>query len=166
MAYDFSKLKVLLVEDDHSMRYLVRDVLKAFGVGEIEWATDGTAAYEVLDRYAADMVIADWQMAPMNGLDFLRKVRLSSDSPNPFVPMIMLTGYTDAERVKACRDAGVTSYLAKPVTPKALYTRIVSVIEDKRPFVRTENYFGPDLGDAIPLPDPPKKVEGEAVFEF
>ena len=78
--------------------------------------------------------------------------------------MIMLTGYTDVDRVLACRDAGVTSYLAKPITPQSLYGRIVSVVEDKRPFVRTDDYFGPDLGGAQPsLAEP---VACEAVFEI
>lgn len=166
MAYELGRLKVLLVEDDHSMRYLVRDVLKAFGVGEVETATDGAAAYDILQRYAADIVIADWVMAPMNGLDFLRKVRMSEDSPNPFVPMIMLTGHTQRHRVMACRAAGVTSYMAKPIAPEALYNRIVSVIEDKRPFVRTDTYFGPDLGDAMPAAAMAKAIEQETVFEI
>lgn len=166
MAYELRQLKVLLVEDDHSMRYLVRDVLKAFGVGEIETATDGAAAFDLLHRYAADIVIADWVMAPMNGLDFLRKVRMSPESPNPFVPMIILTSYTEVHRVMACRAAGVTSYMAKPIAPEALYNRIVSVIEDKRPFVRTETYFGPDLGDAMPQAAMAKSIEAEMVFEI
>lgn len=165
MAYDLNQLKVLLADDDKSMRYLVRDLLKAFGVGEIQTANDGAAAYAMLRHYAADLVIADWLMSPMNGLDFLRKVRLAPDSPNPFIPMIILTGYTDTQRVTACRDAGVTSYLAKPITAKTLYSRLVSVIEDKRPFVRTESYFGPDLGDAVPAIAAARK-SGDAAFEI
>ncbi len=146
------------------MRYLVRDLLKAFGIGDIRTATDGSSAYQALKSYAADIVIADWLMKPMNGLEFLKLVRNAPDSPNPYVPMIMLTGYTDVDRVLACRDAGVTSYLAKPITPQTLYGRIVSVVEDKRPFVRTDDYFGPDLGGAQPsLAEP---VACEAVFEI
>ncbi len=166
MAYELNKLKILLVDDDSSMRFLVRDVLKAFGVGDIQTANDGQAAYQALRSYAADIVIADWVMKPMNGLEFLQKVRNEPDSPNPFVPMIMLTGYTDIDRVMACRNAGVTSYLAKPITPETLYKRIVSVIEDKRPFVRTDNYFGPDLGDATPVAVAPTEGESDAVFEI
>lgn len=166
MAYELDKLKILLVDDDSSMRFLVRDLLKAFGVGDIQTANDGQAAYQALRKFAADIVIADWVMKPMNGLEFLQKVRNEPDSPNPYVPMIMLTGYTDADRVLACRDAGVTSYLAKPITPQTLYSRIVSVIEDKRPFVRTDCYFGPDLGDATPTAAASSNSGKEAVFEI
>jgi len=166
MAYELSNLKILLVDDDSSMRFLVRDLLKAFGIGDVQTANDGQAAYQALRNFVADIVIADWVMKPMNGLEFLQKVRNEPDSPNPYVPMIMLTGYTDVDRVMACRNAGVTSYLAKPITPETLYKRIVSVIEDERPFVRTESYFGPDLGDATPTAVVSSNSDKEAVFEI
>jgi DNA-binding response OmpR family regulator len=83
-------------------------------------------------------------MKPMNGLDFLHKIRNATDTPNPFVPAIMLTAYTDLNRVLQSRDAGITEFLAKPFTPVTLYSRIVAVVEDQRAFVRSENFFGPD----------------------
>ena len=70
-------------------------------------------------------------------------VRTSPNSPNPFVPIIMLTGYTHVDHVRQARDAGVNEFLAKPVSVKAILTRLISVIEHPRPFVRTKYYFGP-----------------------
>lgn len=144
MAYNFANLRVLLVEDDNYMRVLVRDILKAFGVGEIRTAKEGTAGYEELRRFAADIVIVDWLMQPMNGLEFLDRLRNAVDTPNPYVPAIMLTAFTEIERVKLSRDTGITEFLAKPFTPEKLYGRIASVIEDQRMYVRSDTYFGPD----------------------
>ena len=82
-------------------------------------------------------------MPPTDGLDFVKKVRNSSESPNPYVPIIMLTGYTELYRVKQARDAGISAFLAKPVSARALYKRLTSVVDDQRPFVRNDLYFGP-----------------------
>ena len=91
-----------------------------------------------------DLVITDWNMPPTSGLDFVKRLRLDEHSPNPYVPIIMLTGYTELYRVKQARDAGVTSFLAKPVSAQSLYKRMVSIVDDQRPFVRNSKYFGPD----------------------
>lgn len=144
MAYNFQNLNILLVEDDNYMRFLVRDILKIFGIDNIRTARDGTAGYQELRNFPADIVIIDWLMQPMNGLEFLNKLRNANDSPNPYVPTIMLTAFSEIERVKTSRDMGITEFLAKPFTPQGLYNRIVSVIEDQRMYVRSGDYFGPD----------------------
>ena len=144
MAYDLERLKILLVEDDPSMRSLVRDMLSTFGISDIQTANDGSKAYAELRNYPADIVIVDWVMEPLDGIDFTRMVRSAPDSPNPVIPIIMLTSHSSVERVLEARDNGVTEYLMKPVTAKGLYSRIVAVIENPRQFVRVSEYFGPD----------------------
>jgi len=71
-------------------------------------------------------------------------IRQPDANTNPYVPIIMITGHTEKKRVLAARDAGITEILVKPISAKALYQRIVNVILNPRPFVRTKNYFGPD----------------------
>lgn len=144
MSYGLGNLNVLLVEDDRSMRLLIHDILKAFGVGDVRVAIDGSAALQEMRYYAADIIMLDWLMQPMDGMEFLKRIRTASDSPNPYVPIIMLTAYTEISRVKECRDAGITEFLAKPVTPQAIYSRIASIIENQRTYVKCDNYFGPD----------------------
>lgn len=144
MAYDLERLNILLIEDDASMRALVRDILYTFGITNIKSAQDGSKAYAELRHFPADIVITDWIMEPLDGIDFTRMVRTAPDSPNPFVPIIMLTAHTSLKRVIEARDSGVTEFLAKPVTAKGLYSRMVSVIENPRQFVRASEYFGPD----------------------
>ena len=144
MAYDFKLLNILLVEDDPSMRALVRDILVAFGIQNVQTASDGRQGYAELRHFAADIVVTDWVMEPLDGIDFTRMIRSAADSPNPFVPIIMLTSHTARARVMEARDVGVTEFLAKPITANGLYTRIATIIEHPRQFVQTSVYFGPD----------------------
>ena len=142
-GYRFDRLKILVVDDNQHMRKLVVTILQAFGTIHISEAANGEAAWAILREANPDVVILDWQMNGMNGLEFARQVRTSPQSPNPFLPIIMLTGHTHVDHVRMARDAGVNEFLAKPVSVKAVFTRLVSVIEHPRPFVRTKAYFGP-----------------------
>jgi two-component system, chemotaxis family, chemotaxis protein CheY len=144
MPYDLSQISVVIADDNLNMMAMVRGILKAFGVLNIRSFPDGQTAYNALEGTEVDFVVIDWMMEPLNGIEFTEKVRLGADSPNPFLPIIMLTGYTDRLRVFRARDAGVTEFMAKPISPKSLYARITAVIDRPRPFVRSENYFGPD----------------------
>lgn len=142
--YNLERLNFLIVDDNKHMRALVKTILHALGVKNVNEATDGADAFKELRHFPADIVICDWNMEPLDGLDFVRLMRTGSDSPNPFVPIIMLTGHTEMNRVVEARDAGVHEFIAKPISAKGLYSRIRSVIEKPRPFIRTKTYFGPD----------------------
>ena len=144
MASPFEKLTILIAEDNKPMRSLVRDILDALGVGTILEAVDGTAAMKQLGSNAVDIVILDWNMEPMDGLELTRQIRTSPESPDQFVPIIMLSGHTERARVLQARDVGVTEFMAKPVSVKALCARINAIIDAPRPFIRTGGYFGPD----------------------
>lgn len=126
------------------MRQLIVSLLKAMGVRRTRQAQDGGHALKVLKQFDADIIIVDWNMEPVDGLEFAKRVRTSDDSPNIYVPLIMLTGHTDACRVFQARDAGVNEFLAKPISAKKLYLRIKAIIDTPRQFIRTPTYFGPD----------------------
>jgi CheY-like chemotaxis protein len=138
----FEHLKILIVEDNLHMRGLLRGLLTSVGVRDVAEANNGATAIEALREKKCDLILSDLAMKPMDGLEFSRKVR--TDSPNPFVPIIMITGHTEKHRVEAARDAGITEFLAKPNTPHSLFSRIAEIMERPRAFVRTEAYFGPD----------------------
>ena len=140
----FETLKALIVEDNAHMRALLRALLNSVGIKDIAEAPHGEAALRVLRERKSDLVLSDMAMKPMDGLEFTRQVRNSDASPNPFVPIIMITGHTEKHRVEAARDAGVTEFLAKPITAANLYARIAEIVERPRAFVRCESYFGPD----------------------
>lgn len=144
MGYNLSKLRVLVVDDSKNMRMLVKTILTAIGVQTVREAVDGTVGLAELRGGPIDVAIVDWVMEPMDGLEFVRTVRTAEDSPNPFLPIIMMTGHTERHRIFKARDAGVTEFLAKPITAKQLLMRLTNIIEHPRPFVRARGYFGPD----------------------
>ncbi|NQU57427.1 MAG: response regulator, partial [Rhodospirillales bacterium] len=74
----------------------------------------------------------------------VRRIRTDEDSPNRFLPIIMVTGYTEESLARAARDVGVNDFLGKPISAKSLMSRIVSVLGDKRDFIDCKDYFGPD----------------------
>lgn len=140
----FEHLKALVVEDNAHMRTLLRALLAALGLNEVHEAADGGQALALLERVEPDFVLTDLSMKPVDGIAFTLDVRNSPRSPNPFVPIIMVTGHTERARVLAARDAGVTELLAKPITARNLFLRIATIVERPRPFVRSPLYFGPD----------------------
>lgn len=143
-GYRFDKLRVLVVEDNQFMRRILVSLLKGFGVEDVREAGDGAAAMEILRQFPADLALVDLMMDPIDGIEFTKLLRTSEDTPNPFLPVIMVTCHTERRRVEAARDAGVTEFVAKPVTARALLERIGAIIDAPRPFVRTKLYFGPD----------------------
>ena len=143
-AAPFENLKVLIVEDNQHMRSLLRTLLNAIGIKEIVDANNGIPALTAMREKKFDLILTDLVMKPMDGLEFTRAVRTAESSPNPFVPIIMLTGHTEKHRVEAARDAGVTEFLAKPITATSLFSRLAEVVERPRAFVRCDGYFGPD----------------------
>jgi len=140
----FEHLKVLVVEDNLHMRALLRGLLASAGLRDIEEAANGLAGLGHLAQHKCDLVLTDLAMQPMDGLAFTREIRTSKQSPNPYLPIIMVTGHTEKHQVQAARDAGVTEFVAKPVTAKNLFARIAEIVERPRSFVRCESYFGPD----------------------
>jgi two-component system chemotaxis response regulator CheY len=139
-----SALQVLLVDDNQHMRAIASAVLQSAGVKKVREAADGGAALEMLREHPIDLAIVDFNMFPLDGVEFTRLVRNSPDSPNPYLPIIMMTGHSERARVYEARDAGVTEFVVKPITAKAILDRIQAVIFRPRPFVKTEGYFGPD----------------------
>ncbi|MBO6782861.1 MAG: response regulator [Alphaproteobacteria bacterium] len=144
MAYRLENLRILIVDDNSHIRQLLRTILNAVGIRNIDISDDGVAGFEAFCRLEYDIVFTDYQMEPISGIDLTDLIRTSKKSPNPYVPVIMISAYSDETRVQEARDHGVTEFLAKPFTVERLMERLEKVIEEPRPFVRTETYFGPD----------------------
>ncbi len=142
--YDLESLKVMIIDDNRHMRLLVKSIINVLGILDVAEAENGAEAFKALEEFEADLIIVDWKMSPMDGVQFTHRIRNDDDSPNIYVPIIMLTGHTEVERVTEARDAGVTEFLAKPVSALQLFQRIRAIIEVPRQYVRTADYFGPD----------------------
>jgi len=144
VPYDFRHLSCLVLDDNRHMRSLICSVLHGLGIKDVVEAGDAAAAFSELKAKSFDLIFTDYLMEPLDGLDFTRLVRTASDSPNPLVPIIMITGFTEEYRVKEARDAGVTEIMCKPVTAKGIGERLAAVIEKPRVFVKSTAYTGPD----------------------
>lgn len=141
---DFSRLRFLVVDDNAHMRRILRTLLHGFGSREVYEAEDGLSGLEALTQCAPEIVITDWVMPGLDGLKLTRMMRQPDAHANAYVPIIMLTGHSERIRVTAARDAGVTEFLAKPISANGLYQRVANVVLNPRPFIRTATYFGPD----------------------
>jgi two-component system, chemotaxis family, chemotaxis protein CheY len=142
-SVECSRLRFLIVDDNNHMRRIIRALLHGFGVREAYEAEDGAAGLEAFSSFSPDIVITDWAMPIFDGIELTRMIRQPETSTNPYVPIIMVTGHAEKRRVTEARDAGVTEFLVKPISAKALYQRIVSVVMMPRPFIKTATYFGP-----------------------
>jgi two-component system chemotaxis response regulator CheY len=141
---EFNKLRFLVVDDNPHMRRILKALLLGFGAREVHEAADGAAGLEAFNQLTPDIVIMDWAMPLVDGLEFARMIRQPDVNASPFTPIIMLTAHSERQRVTAARDAGVTEFMVKPISPTGLHQRIVNVIANPRQFIRTTSYFGPD----------------------
>ncbi len=144
MRIEFDRLRFLVIEDNPHMRRILKALLQGFGSREIHEAADGMGGLEAFGKFTPDIVIIDWEMPMLDGLDFVQMIRQPDSNASPFTPIIMLTGHSERKRVMAARDAGVTEFMVKPISANSLYRRILSVIASPRRFIRTKTYFGPD----------------------
>lgn len=141
---NFRSLKILLVEDNQYMRTIVREILKGAGIVDVREAHDGADAFELLQQFPADIAIVDFNMQPVDGIDFTRTLRRSPPHMNPMMPVIMITGHSERSRVEEARDAGVTEFVVKPMTAAALLHRINTVVMHPRDFVKSSKFVGPE----------------------
>jgi two-component system, chemotaxis family, chemotaxis protein CheY len=139
-----SDVHVLLVDDNDQMRLLVRCLLRAGGLTNISEANTVPRALGAMRERSVDLVIVDWMMQPIDGLTFTHMMRRDSASPDPYMPILMLTAHTEASRVAAARDAGVTGFIKKPISTRLLFDRVASALTDTRLFVRSDDFCGPD----------------------
>lgn len=143
LAYDLTNLDVIVLENNSYMRSLIRGVFREFGIAKVRDTASPDVAFEWFNNAGADLILCDW--APgLDGMAFLDRVRKSPDSRNPYVPVIVVTAYSEYAYVIQARDRGMTEFLAKPLTAKMIYERIRSVIDNARPFVQADCFFGPD----------------------
>ncbi len=134
----------LIVDDNKNMRRITATVLYALRIKDVRQASNGMDAIAELSDFQADLVVLDWVMSPEDGISVTHTICSVADSPNLYLPIIMLSGHTEKERIETARDAVVTEFLSKPVSVNSLCQCILNIIENPRQFVKTVEYFGPD----------------------
>jgi two-component system, chemotaxis family, chemotaxis protein CheY len=145
------QLRVLVVDDSQYSRTIVRSLLANIGVKRIVEANDGVAALELIRQDPPDVVILDWEMPHLDGPELVRIVRSPGVFPTPDLPIIMLTAHVEHWRILESAKLGVNEFLCKPVSAKALFERLVSILLKPRATVRLGNYYGPE--PRLPMPE-------------
>tara|TARA_Y100000590_G_scaffold470598_1_gene666744 strand:- start:1132 stop:1521 length:390 start_codon:yes stop_codon:yes gene_type:complete len=120
-------MNVLIVDDYNTMLRIIKNLLKQLGFNNVDEATDGSAAYEKVKNKQYGLIISDWNMEPMTGLDLLKQIRASGESFKD-TPFIMVTAESKTENVIAAKQAGVNNYIVKPFNAETLKTKISSVL--------------------------------------
>jgi two-component system chemotaxis response regulator CheY len=144
MDYAPNNLRVLIVDPSTHMRQLLRSMLQSEGAEAIYASNNAVAGFDAYCSDEYNIVFTDFEMEPMSGLSFVDLIRKSPKSPNPYVPIIMLSFDSYEQRVKRARDHGITEFIAKPFSIDIVLERLKAVFEKPRPFIRTNSYFGPD----------------------
>ncbi len=118
-------MKILVVDDFATMRRIMKNILKQIGFSNIIEADDGTTAIEELKKTSIDLIISDWNMPKMTGIDLLKKVR-STDGLKD-IPFLMVTAEAQKQNVIDAVQAGVTNYVVKPFTAEAISEKLEKI---------------------------------------
>lgn len=129
MAVD-KNMNVLIVDDYNTMLRIIKNLLKQLGFSNVDEATDGSMAYEKVKNKDYGLIISDWNMEPMTGIELLRLIRGDEGAAYQKIPFIMITAESKTENVIAAKQAGVDNYIVKPFNAETLKQKMVSVIGD------------------------------------
>ncbi len=120
------KMPILIVDDYATMLRIVKNLLKQIGFDQVDEATDGGAALQMMKLKKYGLVISDWNMQPVTGIELLRNVR--ADPELKATPFIMVTAESKTDNVLEARKAGVSNYIVKPFSSEILKGKIESVL--------------------------------------
>ncbi len=159
-------LSFLIVDDSTFMRSLIRRNVRPYA-REIREAADGGEALRMLQGFSPDIVFVDWEMEPVNGLEFVKRVRDPKDSPFPYSRIIMISALAERQRILTAWGAGIDEFLVKPVSIADLLGRVRRVIENPRPFIRVKMYCGPDRRrPRLPYDGPDRRSETQQAHQL
>lgn len=122
-----TSIKILIVDDFATMRRILKNILKQLGFKNLVEADDGTTAWDVLESQGIDLVISDWNMPKMTGLELLKKVRASDKYKG--TPFLMVTAEAQKQNVIEAVQAGVSNYVVKPFTAEAISDKLEKILK-------------------------------------
>lgn len=145
--FDLSALRVLVVDGNRNMRSILRMILSEIGMRNIQTAADPHDALKILEQGGTDLLLTESTVAAgEDGLAIVKWVRKHPASPDPYIPILIVSGFTDEAAVRAAQDAGVNDFIAKPVSVMTVYKHLATLIEldNRRPYIRAGGFLGPD----------------------
>ena len=161
----FRAINIVIVDPDYKMAILVKKILATLGYNRIFIVHDGADVLTLMKEEKIDVIITDWTLKSMSGIDLAIHLRRSLDSPDRMIPIIMLTARNDVKDIQTARDAGVSEYLIKPFSSKTLLERLYAVVEEPRSFILCSSYVGPDRRRVSSFTLPPDPDANRTYFE-
>ncbi|MBR9971395.1 cyclic nucleotide-binding domain-containing protein [Magnetospirillum sulfuroxidans] len=140
---DLSTITVLVIDDSRYARSFIKSALNSFGARQVVEAGDGPEGVQILRDRKIDLVLVDYEMQPLDGIAFTRLIRIGEIPLCADIPIIMVSGAADMDTVVLARNAGITEFLAKPVSAESLFRRVRNVLLNPRPFVQADPFVGP-----------------------
>lgn len=151
----FANVTIAIADPDVKMAHLVKNLLTTLGCTRIFMVRDGQEMMDLIREERVDMVITEWEMNKVSGIELTQYLRRSLDSPNRMMPIIMLTAHSDGRDIRIARDAGISEFLIKPFSAKTLMERVHAVVEDPRALILCKSFVGPDRRRSSSLSLPP-----------
>jgi CheY-like chemotaxis protein len=139
-----NKARILIADHDRKMAEVLQKILRDIGLSNVIYVTTGRDALKFLQQEEFDMLITEWDIEPLDGINLISTLRHSEDPYFAMLPILMLTARATAEDVVMARDIGVNEFLIKPYTSKMLFNRLEHIIDFPRQFIVTETFTGPD----------------------
>lgn len=153
-TYKLDHVCALVVEDNHFAMQLVTSILRNLGVGRVLPADSVKEAKELLSlprgllqqsgTAGIDLIVADWFLEKETSEELLTWTRTHESDTVRYVPFIVMSGYAEVDLVYKARDLGIDEFLAKPMSVSSVCAKLLAVIDQRRPFILTNNFFGPD----------------------
>lgn len=140
---DLSTITVLVIDDSRYSRSFIKSALNSFGARQVVEAGDGPQGVQILRDRKIDLVLVDYEMQPLDGIAFTRLIRTGEIPLCVDIPIVMVSGAADMDTVVLARNAGITEFLAKPVSAESLFRRVRNVLLNPRPFVQAAPFVGP-----------------------
>lgn len=137
-------VSVLLADPDSCLSQAVVHILREMGFTNITHVKSGMEAIKAIKSQSVSFLITEWDMKGTTGIELVRYLRMSPESPNRALPIIMLTGHGEMHDVQAARDVGITEFVVKPFSAQTLYNRLEQIIDNPRSFVVSGSYVGPE----------------------
>lgn len=161
----FEKINIVIADADNKIALLIKKILASLGCNRIFIVHDGQDVVTLMKEEKIDIIITDWQLKTLNGIELAIHLRQSLDSPNRMVPIIMLTSRNERIDIQTARDSGISEYLVKPFSAKTLLERLYSVVEEPRNFIMCKTFVGPDRRRVSSFTLPPDPDEKRPYFE-
>ncbi len=140
----YARLRLLFVDDAAHTRLLLREILRNSGLTHIKIVESAVAAYAAIIAEPPDLVFTDWEMPDRSGLELIHDIRQRLDSPDPLLPVILLTANGDKDHVIAARAAGANGFLIKPITLGRIIEQVTDAVTKPSSFIVSATYKGPN----------------------